>query len=178
MVAITLSVALAVGVATLGVIGNQIRNEQREAAEAAQQARRTGPLALPPVAAPEANSPECAAVLAALPPELRIDGQRVPRRTLARPTPPATVAWGDVRHDPVTVRCGMDAPAELTPTSPLVEISGVGWLELNAGDTTSWLAVDRPVYLALTAPGGSGSGPVQDLSKILREQLPKQEVFP
>ncbi|GAA2779315.1 hypothetical protein GCM10010470_11220 [Saccharopolyspora taberi] len=126
----------------------------------------------------EAAAPECAAVLAALPQALRIGGADVPRREIADPVPPATVVWGDAGHDPVTARCGIDAPAELTPTSKLVDISGVSWLEISEGGRTSWLAVDRPVYVALTLSEDSGSGPVQDLSAILRDTLPKQDVFP
>lgn len=176
--AITLGLLLAGGVATLGLIGHSAEQDTQQALAAEQHARRSGPLALPPIPAPQAESPQCAAVLAALPPELVIGGDRVPRRELAPPGPAATVAWGDASHDPITVRCGMDAPAELTPTSPLVDVSGVSWLKITAGGNTSWLAADRPVFVALTVPQNSGSGPLQDLSAVLRDSLPKQDVFP
>lgn len=178
VVAIALGLMLAVGVATIGVISSRAQQQQQEAVEQARQEQREGPLAIPPVPASEADGPECARVLDALPRELIINGSPVPRRELAQPAPSATAAWGDAHHDPVTVRCGMDAPAELTRTSGLVTISGVDWLEITEGDKTSWLAVDRPVYVALTVPQGSGSGPVQDLAGVLDETLPKQPVFP
>ncbi|WP_188985547.1 DUF3515 domain-containing protein [Saccharopolyspora thermophila] len=177
IVAITLGALLALTVAGIGAYGWYGARQEQQAAEAAEQARRSGPLALAPIPAPQATSPECAAVLAALPRELTVAGARVPRRELAQPAPPATVAWGDAEHDPVTVRCGIDAPAELTPTSQLLDVSGVSWLEISQGGDTSWLAVDRPVYVALSAPGGTGTGPLQDLSAILRDTLPKQPVF-
>ncbi|GAA4860681.1 hypothetical protein GCM10025787_51830 [Saccharopolyspora rosea] len=175
--AITLGVLLAVAVAGIGVYAKISDSRQRAAVEAAEQARRTGPLPLAPVPAPKAGSPECAAVLAALPRELTVHHDRVPRRPLAEPVPPASVAWGDAGHDPATVRCGMDAPAELTPTSQLLDVSGVSWLRIDQGGDTSWLAVDRPVYVALTVPADAGTGPLQDLSDVLGRTLPKKPVF-
>lgn len=175
--AITLGVLLAAGVATAGILGWQAEDQQRQAAEAAQRARREGPLALPPIPAPQAASRECAAVLEALPQQLVVGGVSVPRRPLAAPVPPATVAWGDAEHDPITVRCGMDAPTELTPASQLTDISGVSWFAITEGGVSSWLAVDRPVYVAVTSPEGSGTGPVQDVSAVLTRTLPKQPVF-
>ncbi len=174
--AIALGLILAGGVATIGLLGHHAQQQEQRSLEAAQQARRSGPLALPPIPAPEAGTPECASVLAKVPQALLVDGRPVPRRPLAPPEPPATVAWGDAAHDPTTVRCGIDAPAELTPTSKLLDVSGVSWLEISAGGNTSWLAVDRPVYVALTVPQNSGSGPLQDLSAAL-SSLPKQPVF-
>ncbi|MER6990451.1 DUF3515 domain-containing protein [Saccharopolyspora hirsuta] len=176
--AITLGALLALAVAGIGTYGWYTARQEQQAAEAAEQARRTGPLALAPIPAPEAESAECAAVIGALPRELKVGDAAVPRREVAQPAPAATIAWGDAEHDPITVRCGIDAPAELTPTSQLVDVSGVSWLEINQGGDTSWLAVDRPVYVALSVPGGTGTGPLQDLSAILREKLPKQPVFP
>lgn len=177
--AIALGALLTIAVAALGVAGGDgVLSGEDPGEDSGQQARRHGPLALPPAPAPKAQTPQCAEVLSNLPNELLVRGELVPRRPLAQPAPPSTVAWGDAEHDPVIVRCGLEAPAELTPTSQLADISRVGWLDLSAGDTTSWLAVDRPVYVALTAPGDSGTGPVQDLSAVLGRTLPKQAIFP
>ncbi|TWG09006.1 uncharacterized protein DUF3515 [Saccharopolyspora dendranthemae] len=178
IIAIALGVLLAVGVAGVGVYGWYGEHQMREEAEAAAAARRTGPLAAAPIPAPEARSAECASVMSALPAQLSVGGTPVPRRALAEPAPAATVAWGDAEHDPITVRCGIDAPAELTPTSQLMDVSGVSWLEINQGGDSSWLAVDRPVYVALSAPADTGTGPLQDLSKLIGAKLPKQPVFP
>lgn len=181
IVAIALGVLLAIGVAAVGLAGQGTEQQQQQAAQAAQaaeQAQRTGPLALPSVPAPKAETPECAKVLAGLPQQLVIDGARVPRRPLTQPAPAGAVAWGDSGHDPVTVRCGIGAPAELTPTSSLIDISGVSWLQLSDGDTTTWVVVDRPVYVALTTPANAGSGPVQDLSAVLSSTFAPRSVFP
>ncbi len=178
IVAITLGALLALAVAGIGAYGWYGEHQAQKAAAEAEAARRSGPLPLAPVPAPKASSQECATVLAALPSEFAVGDELVPRRALAEPAAAGAVAWGDAKHDPLTVRCGIDAPAELTPTAQLVDVFGVSWLEINQGGDTSWLAVDRPVYVALTAPERTGTGPLQDLSKILRNALPKQPVFP
>ncbi|SDK85071.1 Protein of unknown function [Actinopolyspora mzabensis] len=179
IIALSLGVLLAAGVATLGVLSGGTGEHARPDAGAAADttADRSGPLALPPVKAPEANSAECTTVLGALPDELRVDGSAVPRRELAVPKPAGTVAWGDAEHDPVSLRCGLTAPAELKPTSELMVISGVSWLPISSGETTTWLAVDRPVYVAVTGSNDTGIGPVQDVSRILDQHLPEREVF-
>ncbi|SFT95322.1 Protein of unknown function [Actinopolyspora lacussalsi subsp. righensis] len=179
IIALSLGVLLAAGVATLGVLSGGTGQHARpdEGAAANTTADRSGPLALPPVKAPEANSADCATVLDALPDKLRVDGSGVPRRELATPKPAGTVAWGDAEHDPISLRCGLTAPAELKPTSKLVVISGVSWLPISSGETTTWLAVDRPIYVAVTGSNDTGIGPIQDVSRILDEHLPKRDVF-
>ncbi|KGI81696.1 hypothetical protein IL38_09695 [Actinopolyspora erythraea] len=179
IVALSLAVLLAAGVATLGVLSGETGPGAPTERGNSTTARgdREGPLALPPVKAPEADSDECGTVLAELPDELRVDGSGVPRRELAEPKPAGTVAWGDAEHDPISLRCGLTAPAELKPTSKLMVVSGVSWLPISSGDTTTWLAVDRPVYVAITGPNDTGIGPVQDVSRILRAELPHREVF-
>ncbi|WP_245556143.1 DUF3515 domain-containing protein [Actinopolyspora mortivallis] len=180
-VAVSLGVLLALGVAALGLLHGPGGSHQQEAArESSTPDPRAGngPLALPPVDAPEADSSACAEVLEELPAELDVRGTGVARRELARPAPPGTLAWGDADHAPITLRCGITAPAELTRTSELMNVSGVDWLPISSGETTSWIAVDRPVYVALTASEEIGSGPVQEISETLRGTLAKQEVFP
>lgn len=178
IIAITLCALLTVAVAGLGSYARYSAHKQEQAAEAAAAERRTGPLPLAPVPAPEAESPECASVLDALPRELSVDDADVPRRALADPAPDGAVAWGDADHDPITVRCGITAPAELEPTSPLLEVSGVSWLEISEAGNSTFLAADRPVYIALSMPQNTGTGTLQDLSGIIREELPEQDVFP
>jgi hypothetical protein len=40
----------------------------------------------------------------------------------------------------------------------------------------SYIAVDRPVYVALTTPVDIGSGPLQQVSDVVRETLPATAV--
>lgn len=132
-----------------------------------------GPLPLATVPAPDAASPWCAELVAALPDEIGTGDDDLDRRTLTRPAPPGAAAWGD---PPVVLRCGLARPAELTPSSRLIDVSGVQFLEIPGLGATSWVVVDRPVYLVLTLPEGSGSAAVQQVAGAVRTTLPRAEV--
>lgn len=131
----------------------------------------TGPVGLVPVDAPGANTPSCTGLLAKLPDSLPNSGPALPRRPIAKPAPPAVAAWGDLAQ-PVVLRCGVARPEELTPTSETLTVSGVRWLQVNGTDSATWYAVDRPVYIALTLPGGLSTGPIQEVSSIIGATLP------
>ncbi|WP_245614474.1 DUF3515 domain-containing protein [Actinokineospora inagensis] len=140
---------------------------------------RTGPVGLVPVDAPDSGTPSCVALTAALPGSLPNGGKALPRLDLADPAPPATAAWGDQIGDPVVLRCGLGKPPELTPTSELREVSGVRWLVVTGDEGAStWFAVDRPVYVALTLPTGLGTGPLQTVSEVVGRALERQPVRP
>jgi len=96
------------------------------------------------------------------------------RATLAEPAPPATAAWTDAKSDPVVLRCGLDRPAELTPTTQLRAVSGVAWLPEDGPEATTWYLADRNVYVALTIPATTGTGVIQDLSATIAHTLPKK----
>lgn len=135
---------------------------------------RDEPLALGPAPAADAGSADCGRLLAALPDELDGgDTGGLGRRALVAPAPPGTAAWGDA---PVVLRCGVDRPAELTATSRLLDVDGVQFLELPGPGASSWVAVDRPVYVVLTLPEGTGSGPLQDVAAVVRDVLAAQPV--
>jgi hypothetical protein len=103
--------------------------------------------------------------------QLVSDGATLPRRELAAPAPDGALAWGDAQHEPVVLRCGLDRPGDLTPTSELRVISDVHWLEVSDGGSATWYVVDRPVYVALTVPSDAGTGPLQDVSTTIRDTL-------
>lgn len=133
-----------------------------------------GPLGLPPVPAPAARSADCARLLATLPDEVDGgDAGELDRRAIASPAPPGTAAWG---QPPVVLRCGLGRPAELTATSRLLEVSGVQFLQIPGSSSGTWVAVDRPVYVAVTLPDSVGSGPLQQVADAARETLPRQPV--
>jgi Protein of unknown function (DUF3515) len=135
------------------------------------------PLAVVPVEAPAAADPGCTALLAALPAELDADPDALPARPLVEPAPPGVRAWAAAPR-PVVLRCGLPRPAELTPTSALLEINGVRWLPLRdpAAAVVTYVAVDRPVYVVLTTPADLGSGPVQQIADAVRDTLPSVPV--
>lgn len=146
--------------AAVAVVGGLVRTASQPS---------TGPLAVPSVPAPQANSQACTALLDALPAQLTSKGTTLARRELAAPAPAATMAWGE--SDPVVVRCGLERPPELTPTSQLQSVSGVQWLPVSGDGSSTWYVVDRPVYVALTVPDSAGTGPLQEVSSTIGEKL-------
>lgn len=45
-------------------------------------------------------------------------------------------------------------------------------------DASTWFVVDRPVYVALTVPNGSGPTPLQTVSAAVTQSLPQQPIDP
>ncbi|RZS39275.1 uncharacterized protein DUF3515 [Herbihabitans rhizosphaerae] len=170
LTALGLAVLLAVGV----VIAAQVSGGDENAAPPSptQKPPRTGPLPVVPVPAPAADSPDCASLLPALPAVVVSNGEQWPRLPLAEPAPRATAAWGTPTGDPAILRCGLDRPAELTPTSALREVNGVRWLPVSREDATTFWAVDRAVFVVLTVPPTAGTGVLQDVSTALGRALP------
>ena len=169
VIAIALPVLFAVVVAAIGVVGRVRGVDEPPPPE-------TGPLAVAPIDAPGATGPDCSALLAALPSDL----VGLPPRPIAQADElPGVRAWAAAPR-PVVLRCGLPRPAELTPSSGLLEVNGVRWLQLTDGlpqpVQVSYIAVDRPVYVALTTPVDVGSGPLQTVSDAVRSALPATPV--
>jgi len=172
-IALALPVLLVAGVLVASVV------LQRDPAPAADTQR----LAVSAVPVPAAASADCARLLSGLPQEIESAGVMTPRRALADPVPPGTVAWGgeaarngdtadgDPADQPIVLRCGLPRPAELTPTSVLLDVDGVEWLELPGAGATTWVVVDRAVYIGLTLPDGAGSAAIQDVSRGVKITL-------
>lgn len=139
----------------------------------------TTPYAAAPVDAPQASGAQCTALLAHLDGDLPADGGTLPQRALAEPVQPGVRAWA-ASPRPVVLRCGLPRPQELTPTSSLLVINGVNWLQLDDGVpdpvVVTYVAVDRPVYVVLTSPVSAGSGPLQQVSDVVRTTLPATPV--
>lgn len=158
-VALALVAALVVGVL---VAAAMVRNQA------------PGPLGLAAVPAPAAESADCTRLLAALPETL--DGSELGalrRRQLRAPVLPGVAGWGE---PPVVLRCGLDRPPELTATSRLLAVSGVQFLEIPNAGMSTWVAVDRPVYLTVGLPPSSGSGPLQQIAAVVSRTLPQREL--
>jgi Protein of unknown function (DUF3515) len=179
LIAVALPLLLAVAVAAVA-IGARVRGVEGAGLDGTghaptQAAPETGPLALVPVDAPDAGGPRCAALLAALPDALPSDGGPLPPRPLADPAPAGARAWVAAPR-PAVLRCGLTRPAELAPDSALLEVNGVQWLLLDDAvpnpEIVSYVAVDRPVYVVLTAPTDAGSGPLQAVADAVRTTLP------
>ncbi|QBJ95144.1 DUF3515 domain-containing protein [Rhodococcus sp. ABRD24] len=162
--AVALPVALVVGVIAAAVIAG--RTPALE------------PVGLGPVQAPAAESTECTALMGSLPDKLG----SYTRAELRDPAPPATAAWQQPEGDPVVLRCGLERPPEFDQASALSVVDGVQWFEISGAaqgiDASTWYAVDRGVYVALTVPNGSGPTPLQDASSAVAQTLPQQTLDP
>ncbi|WP_143231317.1 DUF3515 domain-containing protein [Actinosynnema sp. ALI-1.44] len=174
VIAAGLAVVLIVGVIIVSLVFGS-GNDQAAQPETPPAPLRTGPVPLVPVPAPAAASADCATLIQQVPATLQADKAVLTKAALAEPAPPASVAWTDQRSDPVVLRCGLEKPAELTPTTQnLRAIDGVSWLPVEGPGSTTWYLADRPVYVALTIPAAAGTGPLQDISTLVTKTLPKE----
>ncbi len=140
------------------------------------------PVAVPAAPAPQAESPACRSLAAALPQRLG-DYQRV---AIAQPAPTGATAWrAGTDGEPVVLRCGLDRPADFVVGSPIQVVDRVQWIEVSAGRQpagdaggSTWCTVDRPVYVAVTLPSGSGPTPIQQLSDVIDHTLAAVPIEP
>ncbi len=143
------------------------------------------PVAIVAVPAPHADSADCRALVDALPEQLG----DFKRATVADPAPQGAAAWRAAPDaEAVILRCGLDRPAEFVLGSPLQVVDAVSWFrvgEAGVGEEpgadqgrSTWFAVDRPVYVALTLPAGSGPTPIQEISRLIAKSLPSKAVDP
>jgi hypothetical protein len=168
-IALALPVLLVVGV----LAASQVL--QRDPAEGPGTVR----LSLPEVPVPAASSADCARLLSGLPQEIRTGEGLLPRRLLTAPVPAGTVAWGGREDEagrpvdpPVVLHCGLPRPPELGPTSSLLDVDGVEWVERREPDGGStWITADRAIYVGLTLPDGAGSAAIQDVSRGVKITL-------
>ena len=159
--------AIAVAVAAIGSI--VVFAALRQTPEAEK------PVAIVSVPAPQADSADCRGLVDALPEQLG-DFRRA---AAADPAPPAAAAWRATPDgEAVILRCGLDRPAEFVLGSPLQVVDEVSWFEIADQGRSTWFAVDRPVYVALTLPEGSGPTPIQEISRVIAKSLPAKAVDP
>lgn len=139
------------------------------------------PVVLAAVPAPQAASPACQALKAALPQRLG-DFEHV---AVAQPAPEGVSAWRSATDtDPVVLRCGLDRPADFVVGVPIQVVDRVQWFRVSdqpqSTDTarSTWYTVDRPVYVALTLPADSGPTAIQELSEIIDRSISAVPIDP
>lgn len=138
------------------------------------------PVILAEVPAPAADSDECTTLLAALPEELG----DLERADIVDPAPAGAAAWrtAGTLDDPVVLRCGLERPLDFDQAAALQLVNDVQWFQVSGEamglDSSTWYAVDRSVYLALTLPDGTGPTPLQVISDTITENLPQQAIDP
>lgn len=140
------------------------------------------PVAMTQLPAPEASSSECTSLIDALPATLA----DLKRAELAKPAPEGAAAWQASSTERITLRCGVDAPAQYTPYAQTEDIDGARWLRVNdatPGSTlATWFTVDRSPVLAVTADTQqlrSGAAPVAGIdTSALTGPAPEQHPAP
>lgn len=165
----------ALAVAVAGIVGVLV------AAALMQRSPAENPVAVTGLPAPQADSPQCRSLLDALPDELGA----YRRASLVDPAPAGAAAWQPEQTggEALILRCGLDRPADFVVGAPLQVVDAVSWFrvgEEGAGEDgrSTWFAVDRPVYVALTLPPGSGPSPIQTLSRTIAQTLPSRPADP
>jgi Protein of unknown function (DUF3515) len=164
--------AVAVAVVAIGVV----------LAIAATRHPPAQPVVIADVPAPQAAGAACRALSDALPQRLG-DFSRVP---ITPPAPAGTAAWrAGPGAEPVVLRCGLERPTDFVVGAPIQVVDRVQWFQVaaqqqSAGDAgrSTWYTVDRPVYVALTLPSGSGPTPIQQLSEVIDHTIAATPIDP
>jgi len=161
----------AVGVAVAGAVAVLV------IAITQSQRPRERALVVPAVPVPQANTSECATLMGALPQRLGDYERAVP----ADPVPPGTAAWRSGNADePILLRCGGGQPTDFVVGTALNVVDSVQWFRVaeQGTDRSTWFVVDRPVYIALTLPPGTGATPIQQMSEVVAAKLPAVPIRP
>lgn len=122
---------------------------------------------IPPADVDPATAQVCADFVDALPDT--VSGQASQETD---PPSPLTAAWGD---PVIVVRCGVERPAALEPSSQLTSVNGVDWFveELTGGYL--FTTYGRQAYVEVTVPNDYSPeiGAVTELSAAVAETVPK-----
>ncbi|WP_262485241.1 DUF3515 domain-containing protein [Corynebacterium poyangense] len=140
------------------------------------------PIGMSVVPAPQSDSEDCRSLLTRLPD--KVDGH--PRAEIADPVPQGAAVWGKLGQRAVSLRCGVDLPAQYTTLSSPAESGGTQWLMVN--DTTpgstmrTFYSLNRSVVVALTledasAPDSDADTPPDDIANAV-SQLPEKKSQP
>lgn len=128
------------------------------------------PVTMAALDTPDASSPECEALIDALPGKLL--GHK--RAELAEPAPAGAAAWASNSTERVTLRCGVSLPLQYTSLSTLVPAEGVDWLQVidaTPGSTMqTWYSIGTFPVIAVTADAESmkkHDSPVEGLTDAL-----------
>lgn len=136
------------------------------------------PVAMPELPSPMADSPECAEFVDTLPENLL--GHR--RAELADPAPSGAAAWQSSSSERITLRCGIDFPAQFTPYAETEEIGGARWMRVDdlteGSKLATWYTVDRWPVLAVTADRSQLAGGETPAAHIPAAELPRSEEEP
>jgi hypothetical protein len=106
----------------------------------------------------------CAPFMAALPEQLGNYGHKSVSGTAAR--------WRAGNGDSVALRCGVERPPGLAPSSRLQVVDSAQWFITDERDAgVAYVAVDHRPYVALWLPLNSGSAPIGTVTALIDKHL-------
>lgn len=80
-----------------------------------------------------------------------------------------TAAWG---HPAVTWRCGVPEPTGFRVGVETIAVNDVQWYRHDAGDSSTWTAVDRGVYVEVDLPDAYQGVLLTELTPAIAAVLP------
>jgi hypothetical protein len=85
-----------------------------------------------------------------------------------------TAAWGEPA---IIVRCGVQRPAALEPSSQLTTVNGVDWFAEELTGGYLFTTYGRQAYVEVTVPDDYAPeiGPVTELSAAVSDSVPKNQ---
>lgn len=133
------------------------------------------PVAMTDLPAPMADSPECASLIDGLPD--RFAG--LPRAELAEPAPQGAAAWRKSTDDRVTLRCGVDMPAQYTDYAVTETIGNATWMRIDdltpQSNLATWYTVDRSPVIAVTGDAQVLHDSKKSLGRLGADGLPSKD---
>ncbi|ALG86905.1 hypothetical protein ACH46_14025 [Gordonia phthalatica] len=84
-----------------------------------------------------------------------------------------TVRWRKEGSDPLVLKCGVQRPEKLEPTSALQVINPIQWFLTDSRDDAgqAYVSVDHRPYIAVWVPLRAGNAPITDLSALIADNL-------
>jgi hypothetical protein len=110
---------------------------------------------------------DCKALFADVPQHVAEQGRlNVPGQVAA--------AWGDPA---IILRCGVEKPAALTPSSQCFDVSGVGWLAESTADGYLFTSIGRTFHVSVEVPKtyDPAADALADLATSVKKHDPEEE---
>ncbi|MFL6089186.1 MAG: DUF3515 domain-containing protein [Aeromicrobium sp.] len=107
---------------------------------------------------------DCVGLLDDLPATVAGQGRKLVKGRLAG-------AWGD---PPIVLRCGVEKPTALKPTSRCDEVDGVGWFAEKQSDGYLFTTIGRRHYVSLEVPSDYApeANALADVADVVARHLP------
>ncbi len=83
-------------------------------------------------------------------------------------------AWGD---PPIVLRCGVEEPAALKPTSQCFDVNGVGWLAETTADGYLFTTIGRSFHVSLEVPKAydPAADALADVASTVKKHDPEEQ---